>query len=232
MINVDGLAVRAGSFAIEGIQFEIPSGMYGILMGQTGCGKTTVLESICGLRRVAGGTIVLDSRDVTRLKAAERNVGYVPQDQALFTTMTVRDHLAFSMRIRKAKPSVINDRVDEMADLLGLEKLMDRTPQGLSGGEAQRVALGRALASHPATLCLDEPLSALDEAMRYEMYELLESIQSKTEVTVLHVTHSRSEALRLGDRVLLMENGSVQEVEPSCIVDPLGDGGGSNDFGS
>ncbi len=210
MIRVEDLAIRVGSFALSGMNFEIPEGQYGILMGGTGSGKTTILEAICGLRRICAGKIVLGGRDVTRLKPAERNIGYVPQDGALFSTMTVREHLAFSLRIRRADRSLLEERAAEMANLLSIEHLLDRHPQGLSGGEAQRVTLGRALASHPRILCLDEPLSSLDEDMREQMYALLESIQKRTGVTTLHVTHSLSEARRLGDRVLKLADGCIQ----------------------
>lgn len=215
MITVEHLTVRAGRFALEDISFQIPTGRYGILMGRTGCGKTTLLEAICGLRTAARGRIVLDHRDVTWFKPAERNIGFVPQDKALFTTMDIRSHLAFSLRVRRAPRELIETRVAEMADLLGIEGLLDRMPQGLSGGEAQRVALGRALASRPRILCLDEPLSAVDETTRHEMYDLLESVQERTGVTVLHVTHSRAEARRLGDCTLLVEHGQVRPITPS-----------------
>ena len=217
MIAVENLSLRVGGFCLDAINFSIDSGQYGILMGRTGCGKTTLLEAICGLRPVVGGAIRLDGHDVVGRKPAERNIGYVPQDRALFSTMTVRDHLAFSMRIRRAPADVIAERVDEMADLLGIAGLLERRPLGLSGGEAQRVVLGRALASHPGILCLDEPLSAVDDATRYELYDLLESLQDRTSVTILHVTHSREEARRLGDRVLRMEAGCVREVERASI---------------
>ena len=212
MILVEGLAIRVGSFALNGTSFEVPEGRYGVLMGGTGSGKTTILEAICGLRRISAGRIVLGGRDVTRLKPAERNIGYVPQDGALFSTMTVREHLAFSLRIREAGRPLIDQRVAEMSNLLSIEHLLDRRPQGLSGGEAQRVALGRALSSHPQILCLDEPLSSLDEDMRDQMYGLLESIQQRTGMTTLHVTHSLNEAQRLGDRVLKLVDGCVQPV--------------------
>src|SRR5205085_1321628 len=140
-------------------------------------------------RRIAlSGRIVLMDRDVTNLKPAERGIGYVPQDGALFPTMTVQEHLAFALRIRHWERRRIEETVTEIAGLLGLQHLLDRKPAGLSGGEAQRVALGRALSFHPGVLLLDEPLSALDEATRAEMYELLRAVRRRTGVTALHVT--------------------------------------------
>jgi molybdate/tungstate transport system ATP-binding protein len=210
MITVEHLTLRVGGFALEDVGFDVPTGQYAVLMGRTGAGKTTLLEALCGLKAVAGGTIRLNGRDVTRLKPAERGIGYVPQDRALFQTMTVREHLAFALTIQKAGRQVIQQSVAELSRLLGIEHLLDRRPPGLSGGEAQRVALGRALAARPGVLCLDEPLSALDDETRQEMYELLEQVQESTSVTILHVTHNRDEAERLADRIFHLRNGRVE----------------------
>jgi molybdate/tungstate transport system ATP-binding protein len=212
MISVEDLTIRAGSFALRGISFAVPTGQYGVLMGKTGTGKTTILEAICGLKPVSAGRISLDGRDVTQLKPAERGIGYVPQDAALFSTMTVREHLAFSLVVRRWTDAAIGRRVAELAELLGITPLLDRRPHGLSGGERQRVALGRALACHPPILCLDEPLSALDDDTRQDLCTLLESVQKATGVTTLHVTHHRDEAGRLADRILVIENGGVKEL--------------------
>jgi len=210
MIAVEHLSVRAGGFALEDVGFEVPAGQYAVLMGRTGAGKTTLLEALCGLKPVARGTIRLHERDVTRLKPAERGIGYVPQDRALFQTMTVREHLAFALVIQKADRHVIQQRVAELCQMLGLESLLDRRPHGLSGGEAQRVALGRALSVRPGILCLDEPLNALDDETRQEMYELLAAVRRTTGVTILHVTHNLDEARQLADRILLLRNGKVE----------------------
>ncbi len=209
MIVVDSLSIQLGEFTLSDISFRIERGEYGVLMGKTGCGKTTILEAICGLRPLVRGRIGLMGRDVTRVKTAERGVGYVPQDGALFSTMSVRDNLAFALRIRKWTAAQIDARVAELAELLGIGPLLSRTPFGLSGGESQRVALGRALAYRPGVLCLDEPLSALDEETREEMYELIASIREHTGVTALHITHNTSEAERLADRVLVLDEGRL-----------------------
>ena len=211
MISVENLAIRAGGFHLEKINFEIPTGCYAVLMGRTGSGKTTILEAICGLRTVVGGRIHLLGRDVTHELPGRRGIGYVPQDRALFQTMTVHDNLAFALFIRKWNRADITQRVNELAGLLGLKRLLERKPQGLSGGESQRVALGRALASRPGILCLDEPLSALDDETREEMYDLLESVQNYTGVTTLHITHHRGEAEQLADKVLWLNTGQVVE---------------------
>ncbi len=209
MISVENLAVRSGQFSLNGISFAIPTGQYGFLMGKTGTGKTTILEAICGLKPVSAGRICLMGKEVTRLKPALRGIGYVPQDGALFPSMSVRDHLAFALAIRRCAPAAIEQRVRELAAMLDLEKLLPRGPRGLSGGEAQRVALGRALAGHPQVLCLDEPLSALDEETRAEMCGVLRTVRERTGVTILHVTHSLEEARKLADRVFVLKDGQV-----------------------
>lgn len=214
MIAVDNLTIRVGTFALERLSFAIQTGEYAVLMGKTGSGKTTLLEALCGLKPVYSGAIRLDGQDVSRLRPGKRAIGYVPQDLALFQTMTVREHFAFALIIRKQSRGEIEKRVGDLAELLGVARLLDRRPAGLSGGEAQRVALGRALAFPPRILLLDEPLSALDDATREEMYALLRLIQKQTGVTTLHITHSMREAEALADRLLVLRDGQV--VESAC----------------
>ena len=206
MISLQGVTVQAGAFRLPPISFMIPTGGYGVLMGKTGSGKTTLLEAILGLRPVCSGKIFLHHRDVTHLDPALRGIGYVPQDGALFSRMTVAEHLAFALEIRRVARATIRERVRELAGWLGIAHLLHRRPQGLSGGERQRVALGRALSFMPGILCLDEPLSALDSETRREMCDLLLDIRRKTNVTVLHVTHNLDEAERLADPKLRMED--------------------------
>jgi ABC-type sugar transport system ATPase subunit len=219
VIAVDALSVRAGAFAVEGVSFTVATGEYAVLMGRTGCGKTTLLEAICGLKPVRAGRVRLLGRDVTHLSPADRGVGYVPQDLALFPTMSVREHLGFALEVRRWDSAEANRRVDELTELLGIGHLLDRRPQGLSGGEAQRVALGRALAFRPGVLLLDEPLSALDEDTRVGMYGLLRSVQRQTGVTALHVTHSRAEARALADRLFVFEKGELRESSVAAVGD-------------
>jgi molybdate/tungstate transport system ATP-binding protein len=213
MVELDNVTIRSGGFALADVSFQIETGQYAVLMGKTGTGKTTLLEAICGLRSVAAGRILLDETDVTRLHPADRGVGYVPQDLALFPTLSVREHLAFALRVRRASTATINSRVCEFADLLAIGHLLDRLPRGLSGGESQRVALGRALAFHPRVLLLDEPLSALDEETRLEMYDLLKRVQRQTGVTTLHVTHSTAEARALAGQLLVLPGGCVRAAD-------------------
>jgi molybdate/tungstate transport system ATP-binding protein len=215
-IVVEDLVVRQGAFAVGPVGFRVPAGAYGVLMGPTGAGKTTLLEAIAGLRRPAAGRVRLGGRDVTGLPPAARGVGYVPQDSALFGTMTVRENIGFALAVRRAPAAEVAARVAELADWLGVRPLLDRRAVGLSGGEAQRVALGRALAFRPAVLLLDEPLSATDEETRAALVELLEAVRRSAAVTVLHVTHSRAEADRLGDVLLRLAGGAVRPAAPGA----------------
>lgn len=211
MIRLDAVGLRAGSFRLDGVSLAVEAGEYAVLMGRTGCGKSTLLEAVAGLKPAHAGRITLVDRDVTRLRPSERGVGYVPQDLALFPTLSVRDHLAFALVVRDRPAEEIDARIDELSRLLGIGAILGRYPQGLSGGESQRVALGRALSARPRVLLLDEPLSALDEETRGEVMGLLRSVQRHTGVTTLHVTHSLSEARRLADRLFVLESGAVVE---------------------
>jgi ABC-type sugar transport system ATPase subunit len=211
MIQLDNLSIRSGPFALSGISMAVADGTYAVLMGGTGQGKTTILEAICGLRTVTAGRVLLGGMDVTRHKPADRGVGYVPQDLGLFPMMTVRGHLEFALRVRRANAAMIKDRVAELAHILGIEPLLERRVGHLSGGEAQRVALGRALSFRPQVLLLDEPLNALDEATRDRLCELLRSVQKQSGLATLHITHSSSEARQLADQLLVLSGGRLTE---------------------
>jgi molybdate/tungstate transport system ATP-binding protein len=225
VIRVKGLSIQQGAFELNDVSFEVPSQSYAVLMGRSGCGKTTILESICGLRPMRAGQIELSAGVVVDIQGdnvniwppGDREIGYVPQDGALFPTMTVAGNIGFALAVRQWEPGAVDDRVNELADWLGIAHLLKRMPAGLSGGEAQRVALGRALAPSPSTLCLDEPLSALDDETRQEMYSVLRRIQEKAHVTTLHITHSRSEAQNLADTLFVLENGQLisQPIAPT-----------------
>jgi len=198
---------------LRDISFDIPSESYCCLMGRTGCGKTTIMETICGLRQIKSGSISIGGVDVTRFRPAARGIGFVPQDGALFSTMTVYEQLAFALRIRRQDKSKIDKRVRSLAQLLGISHLLDRSSDGLSGGERQCVALGRALSFYPSVLCLDEPLSSLDDETRKGMIRLLRTIRREAGVTVLHITHSLVEAQHLGDCFLYLEDGSIRSID-------------------
>jgi ABC-type sugar transport system ATPase subunit len=212
MIDVRDLSICQGAFRLDGIALVVPHGRYAVLMGKTGSGKTTLLEAIAGLRRIARGRITLGDRNVTGLDPADRAVGYVPQDGALFRTMTVRQNLAFALTLQRRPADAVGARVDELAGWLEIGHLLDRRAVGLSGGETQRVALGRALAHGPPVLLMDEPLGALDEETRDRLIGVFKSIRARYDVTVLHVSHSRHEAEQLGDLVFRLHEGRVETV--------------------
>ncbi len=211
MIHLEQVSIRAGQFALHEVSLEVRTGEHAFLMGKTGTGKTTLLEGLCGLRSILHGRICLMNKDVTQWAPGQRGIGLVPQDAALFNHLTVREHLSFALTIRRWPGAEIEERVEELAQGLRLDHLLHRRPLGLSGGEVQRVALGRALSFRPDVLCLDEPLSALDDETRAEMVGLLAQVRSQTGVTILHITHNRSEAERLADRIFVMRDGRILE---------------------
>ncbi len=211
--NVD---IQNGSFELRGINLQIPNGSYAVLLGRTGSGKSTLLELLCGLRRPQAGQIFVAGADVTTWEAASRGIGYVPQDGALFASMTIAQQLALPLQVRKLPRAEIQHRVEQFAVKFDLGQLLNRYPQaqrgapgGLSGGERQRVALARALIFEPKVLCLDEPLSSLDDESRELLYPVLQSAVSDFGATVLHVTHSRIEADRLGTMEMHLHDGKL-----------------------
>ena len=210
MISLRAITLRAGSFHLRDLSLEIPEGSHTVLMGRTGSGKTTLLEGLCGLRPVLSGSVWIGGRDVTHLPPGGRGIGLVPQDGALFDHLSVRRHLGFALEVRGWSAERREARVHELADWLHLGPLLDRPPAGLSGGERQRVALGRALSFEPPVLCLDEPLSALDDQTRQEILGLLAGLRSRSAITLLHITHNRSEAEQLADRILHLRDGRLE----------------------
>lgn len=216
MISLEAITWKApgGAFGLQQISLSIPDKTYAVLMGSTGCGKTTLLEILCGLRTPQRGRILLDDRDVTYLEPRERGIGYVPQDLALFPGKRVRDQITFALKMRGLKDE--SGLVDELVTELGIGHLLDRLPDLLSGGEKQRVALARALAARPRVLLLDEPLSALDEGTRQSAMELLQTLQRRHNLTVLHVTHSQAEASALGQVQLRLSGGQIQILSDSA----------------
>ncbi|WP_235299516.1 ABC transporter ATP-binding protein [Portibacter marinus] len=213
MIKVRDLHINQGDFILKQITFNLSEGEYVVLMGKTGSGKSTILEVICGLRNIEHGEIFLGDKVITSLDPGQRQIGYVPQDGALFSHMSVMGNIAFPLKLRKWPKASIKTRVNELADELGILNLLNRSTTNLSGGEIQRVALARALSFKPSVLCLDEPLSALDDETKEDMISVLKVLQRKHKVTMLHVSHSRIEAERLADRVLHMDELCGQQRE-------------------
>lgn len=208
MIQLENITWQtSGRVILDDVTLTLPHGAYAVLMGRTGCGKTTLLEILCGLRHPQRGRIRLEDRDVTDLEPRERGIGYLPQDLALFPGLRVAEQIGFALLLRGMPPE---KRVHQLAEELGITALLQRMPDDLSGGEKQRVALARALAASPHILLLDEPLSALDEDMRGEAAAMLKRIQKEHHLTILHVTHSEAEAVQLAEVRLRMEGGKIR----------------------
>jgi ABC-type sugar transport system ATPase subunit len=202
------------TWVLRGIDVSIADGEYVVLVGPSGCGKSTLLRSIAGLNDITGGAIHIGARDVTRVSPRDRNVAMVFQSYALYPHMTVRENLAFPLKIRKDPPAAIQAAVAEVAGMLELGALLDRLPGQLSGGQRQRVAMGRAIVRRPDVFLFDEPLSNLDAALRHHMRVELKRLHRRLGATVVHVTHDQVEALTLADRILVLHQGVVQQVGP------------------
>jgi multiple sugar transport system ATP-binding protein len=199
--------------AVNDVDLTIGEGEFMVLVGPSGCGKTTLLRSIGGLERITSGRIIIGSRDVTRLEPAARDLAMVFQNYALYPHMTVRKNLGYSLRVRKVPRADRERRVQEVAKLLGLEELLDRRPGQLSGGQQQRVAMGRAIIREPQAFLMDEPLSNLDAKLRVAMRTSLQQLHARLGTTTVYVTHDQVEAMTLGQRVAVMRDGMLQQVD-------------------
>src|SRR5580765_6876598 len=184
-----------------------------VLVGPSGCGKSTLLRLIAGLEETTGGTISIGGRDVTHLAPRHRDIAMVFQNYALYPHMDVRKNLGYGLRVRKTASAQIERRVNEVAKLLGLEQLLDRKPAALSGGQRQRVAMGRAIVRKPIAFLMDEPLSNLDAKLRVKMRAELARLHERLGVTTIYVTHDQIEAMTLGERVAVMRDGVIQQVD-------------------
>src|SRR6266516_82181 len=206
--------------AVDDVNLTIEDGEFMVLVGPSGCGKSTLLRMIAGLEEVTEGTISIGDRDVTELPPPERDIAMVFQNYALYPHMSVRENLGFGLSVRHTPKSEIRRRVHEVATLLGLEQLLDRKPAHLSGGQRQRVAMGRAIIREPVAFLMDEPLSNLDAKLRIGMRASLAQLHARLSVTTIYVTHDQSEAMTLGDRVCVMRDGLLQQVDaPQRLYD-------------
>src|ERR671934_81384 len=201
-----------GVKAVDGVSLAIESGEFMVLVGPSGCGKTTLLRMIAGLDLVDEGSIHLGDRDITQLEARDRDIAMVFQNYALYPHMSVRDNLSYGLRVRKTPKREIERRVDEVAELLGLQELLDRRPAALSGGQRQRVAMGRAIARRPQVYLMDEPLSNLDAKLRVRVRADLARLHEQLGVTTVYVTHDQVEAMTLGERAAVLRDGRIQQV--------------------
>ncbi len=212
MIAIKNLKVNLGDFLLQSINLDIKPGEYFIILGPTGAGKTVLLEAIAGLYPVLEGEVWIGDREITGLSPEKRGIGIVYQDQALFPHLSVEENIAFGLKMRKHPKDEIRSKIDAIAEIVGISHLLKRSPATLSGGEKQKVALARALVTEPEVLLLDEPLSALDPETRERMQGELREMHRKVMVTIIHVTHDFEEAIALGHRVAVLNDGCIAQV--------------------
>ncbi len=203
---------ESGVVAVHDIDLTVEAGEFVVLVGPSGCGKSTTLRMVAGLETISAGELRIGRRLVNDLPPAERDIAMVFQSYALYPHMTVRENLAFALKLRRRSPTEIAERVDAAAATLGLGALLDRTPKQLSGGQRQRVAIGRAIVREPSVFLFDEPLSNLDAALRSEMRRELAALHHRLAATMLYVTHDQVEAMTLGDRIVVMNKGRIAQV--------------------
>ncbi|MBF9131639.1 sn-glycerol-3-phosphate ABC transporter ATP-binding protein UgpC [Plantactinospora sp. S1510] len=203
-----------GTVAVRDVDLEIADGEFVILVGPSGCGKSTTLNMIAGLEDITGGELRIAGERVNDKAPRDRDIAMVFQSYALYPNMTVRENMAFPLRLAKLDKETIEQKVSEAAKVLELTALLDRKPANLSGGQRQRVAMGRAIVRSPKAFLMDEPLSNLDAKLRVQMRTVVSRLQKKLGTTTVYVTHDQTEAMTLGDRVVIMRGGAVQQVGP------------------
>jgi molybdate transport system ATP-binding protein/molybdate/tungstate transport system ATP-binding protein len=218
LIKIKDLSLQVGGFFLKQINLEIEEGDYFVILGPTGIGKTILLEAIAGIHKVGKGEVWIDSLNVTRQPPEKRKISYVPQDYALFPNLKVFENIGFGLRLKNLPGALINRKIEEQAEKLGIKHLLDRYPAGLSAGEKQRVALARALIIKPQLLLLDEPLSALDRVTKTSFWIELKRIQEENRVTILHVTHDLEEAFTLSNKVAILMDGGIEQSGPTKTV--------------
>ena len=197
---------------IHGISFDIHDGEFVVLVGPSGCGKSTLLRMLAGLEDISGGEIQIDGRVINELESKDRDIAMVFQSYALYPHMTVRENMAFSLRLRKADAQTTEKRVGNAARILNLDKLLDRFPRELSGGQRQRVAMGRAIVRDPKVFLFDEPLSNLDAKLRVAMRAEIKALHQRLKTTTVYVTHDQIEAMTMADRIVVMHDGIVEQI--------------------
>ncbi len=199
--------------AVHGVDLDISDGEFVVLVGPSGCGKSTTLRMIAGLESISAGRLFIDDREVNDVPPKDRDIAMVFQSYALYPHMTVRDNLAFALKLRGNSKTEIDKRVSQAAEILGITDLLGRTPKQLSGGQRQRVALGRAIVREPKVFLFDEPLSNLDAQLRVQMRREIAKLHKDLAATMIYVTHDQVEAMTLGDRIVVMSKGHVQQID-------------------
>ena len=201
-----------GVEALRGVSATVPDGRFVVLLGPSGCGKSTLLRLVAGLEELTSGDITIDEQSVAEVAPRDRDVAMVFQNYALYPHRTVRQNLAFALRLRRAPKSEIVERVSEVANVLGLETLLDRYPRQLSGGQRQRVAMGRAMVRQPRAFLFDEPLSNLDAKLRVQMRSEIKELHQRVRTTFVYVTHDQVEAMTLADEIIVLNEGRIEQI--------------------
>ena len=216
--NVRKVYAKGDLPAVDGFSLSVKDGEFLVLVGPSGCGKSTSLRMVAGLETPTSGRIFIGDRDVTRLPPKDRDIAMVFQNYALYPHMTVEENLSFALRLRHVAKDEIARRVGAAAGILGLDSYLKRLPKALSGGQRQRVALGRAIVREPAVFLFDEPLSNLDAKMRVEMRAEIIRLHNTLGATMIYVTHDQTEAMTMGERIVVMAGGRIQQVAPPLEV--------------
>src|SRR6267143_2033056 len=204
--------------AVEDVSLEVADREFVVLVGPSGCGKSTTLRMIAGLEEISRGDIFIGDRRVNDLAPKDRDIGMVFQNYALYPHMTAYDNIAFGLKLRRYAKSEIKKRVRDAANVLGIEELLDRKPKALSGGQRQRVALGRAIVRQPKVFLFDKPLSNLDANLRVQMRTEISRLHNQLETTMIYVTHDQIEAMSMGDRIVVMNTGIIQQVDTPLSI--------------
>lgn len=218
-VLLDGVTKRFGNvIAVNDIDLEVKDREFVVLVGPSGCGKTTTLRMIAGLEEITKGTISIGDTVVNDIPPKDRDIAMVFQNYALYPHMDVYNNMAFGLKLRKFPKSEIDRRVKEAARMLGIENLLDRRPKQLSGGQRQRVAVGRAIVREPKVFLMDEPLSNLDAKLRVQMRAELSKLHQSLQATIIYVTHDQTEAMTMGDRIVVMRDGFIQQVASPLVI--------------
>ena len=210
--NANLKMTEEGVLAVEDFNLEIADGEFIVLVGPSGCGKSTMLRMVAGLEEITRGEIYIDGRLVNDVMPRDRDIAMVFQNYALYPHKTVRGNMEYPLKLRKVPKDEMNRRVEEAAQILGITALLDRKPKALSGGQRQRVAIGRAIVREPKVLLMDEPLSNLDAKLRNQMRSEIIKLRQRIDTTFIYVTHDQTEAMTLGDRIVVMKDGMVQQI--------------------
>ena len=218
-VTLENVTKKYGNFvAVDSINLEIKDHEFVVLVGPSGCGKTTTLRMIAGLIELSSGNIYIGDRLVNDLQPKDRDIAMVFQNYALYPHMTVYENLSFSLRLKKTDKSLIDARIKEVSQILGIESFLKRKPAELSGGQQQRVALGRAIIREPQVFLMDEPLSNLDAKLRVQMRTEISRLQKRLKITTVYVTHDQTEAMTMADRIVVMKDGIVQQCDTPLSI--------------